>query len=97
MQYVLWLTGFKSVTRVQRRARSEWNVDPPTSKCMYRWERTLKETRTLVSQTGEYSYVFVIEDTIDRVCDSFCRSPDKSRQAGNDIRFVLLEHVAVHM
>ncbi|GFT82102.1 hypothetical protein TNCV_3910321 [Trichonephila clavipes] len=28
-------------------------------------------------QTGKYFYVFVIEDTVDRVRDSFCISPDK--------------------
>ncbi|GFX35217.1 hypothetical protein TNCV_100241 [Trichonephila clavipes] len=56
---------------------------------------TLKETGALVSQTSKYPYVFVKEDIVDRVCDSFCSSSDKSiKQASNDIPF---EHVAVHM
>ncbi|PRD22811.1 UNVERIFIED_CONTAM: hypothetical protein NCL1_48116 [Trichonephila clavipes] len=68
--------------------RTEWNVNPPTSRSINRLERILKETETLVSQTGKYPYVLVIEDTVDRVRDSFCRSPEKSiRQASNDIRF----------
>ncbi|GFV30434.1 uncharacterized protein TNCV_99091 [Trichonephila clavipes] len=66
---------FKSVTCVLRRIPTEWNVDPPTSKSIHHWERTLKETGTLVSQTGKYPYDFVIEDTGDRMRDSFCRSP----------------------
>ncbi|GFU69526.1 uncharacterized protein TNCV_1350861 [Trichonephila clavipes] len=32
MQCVLWLTEFKSVTHVQRRVRTKWNVSPLTSK-----------------------------------------------------------------
>ncbi|GFW53751.1 hypothetical protein TNCV_3938451 [Trichonephila clavipes] len=41
MQCELWLTEFKSVTRVQRRVRIEWNVDHPTSESIHQWERTL--------------------------------------------------------
>ncbi|GFW71744.1 hypothetical protein TNCV_219581 [Trichonephila clavipes] len=47
VQCVLWLTKFKSVTRIQRRVGTKWNVDPPTSKYIHQWERTLKETGTL--------------------------------------------------
>ncbi|PRD18371.1 UNVERIFIED_CONTAM: hypothetical protein NCL1_60814 [Trichonephila clavipes] len=78
MQCVLKLTEFKSVTRVQRRVRTEWNVDPPTSKSIHQWDRTLKEKGTLVSQTGKYPEVSVIENSVDRVRDLFCRSPEKS-------------------
>ncbi|GFV76105.1 uncharacterized protein TNCV_4671941 [Trichonephila clavipes] len=53
VQCVLWLTEFKSVTHVQRRVRTKWNVDPPTSKSIHQWERTLKETGGLVSQTSK--------------------------------------------
>ncbi|GFT90684.1 uncharacterized protein TNCV_4074661 [Trichonephila clavipes] len=54
MQCVLWLTEFKSVTRVQRCVQTEWNVDSPTSKSIHQWERTLKETGVLLSLTGKY-------------------------------------------
>ncbi|GFW47789.1 uncharacterized protein TNCV_2829771 [Trichonephila clavipes] len=54
MQCVLWLTEFKSVTRVQRHVRTEWNADPLTSKSIRQWERTLKDTGTLISQTGKH-------------------------------------------
>ncbi|GFT18985.1 hypothetical protein TNCV_3212201 [Trichonephila clavipes] len=50
----------------------------PTSKFIYQWERTLKETGTLVSEISKYPEVFMTEDAIDRVRDSFCRSLDKS-------------------
>ncbi|GFT90194.1 uncharacterized protein TNCV_3776091 [Trichonephila clavipes] len=50
-QCALWLTTFKSVTLIQRLFRIEWNVDFPTSKSNHQWERILKETGTLVSQT----------------------------------------------
>ncbi|GFT58636.1 MARVEL domain-containing protein [Trichonephila clavipes] len=48
VQYVLWLTEFKSVTRVQLHVRTKWNVDSPISKSIHQWERTLKKTGTLV-------------------------------------------------
>ncbi|PSN31538.1 hypothetical protein C0J52_28476, partial [Blattella germanica] len=48
---VLWLAELKSVTRVRRRFRLEFNVDPPTSKSILQWDRTLKATGTLIPQT----------------------------------------------
>ncbi|GFW40034.1 uncharacterized protein TNCV_5117171 [Trichonephila clavipes] len=71
------VTEFKSVTCVQRCVRTEWNVDPTTSTSIHQWEIILKETGALVSQTDKYPEVFVIEDTVDHVRDSFCRSPDE--------------------
>ncbi|GFT11186.1 hypothetical protein TNCV_1143371 [Trichonephila clavipes] len=60
----------------------------PTSKFIHQWERTLQETGTLVSEIGKYPEVFVTEDAVDRVRDSFCWSPDKSIwQTSNDIPF----------
>ena len=50
---VLWLAELKSVTRVQRRARREWNVDPPTCKSIYEWDKTLRETGSLFSHAGK--------------------------------------------
>ncbi|GFX69326.1 uncharacterized protein TNCV_3565021 [Trichonephila clavipes] len=57
----------RSAARLHRRVRTEWNVHPPTSKSIHQWERPLKETGTLVSQTGKYPSVFVTEATVDRV------------------------------
>ncbi|GFV49008.1 uncharacterized protein TNCV_5064921 [Trichonephila clavipes] len=52
VQGLFWLTEFKSVKRVQRRVRTERNVDPPSLKSIHQWEITFKETGTLVSQTA---------------------------------------------
>jgi chorismate-pyruvate lyase len=53
VQCVLWLAELKSVTRIQRRARKECNVDPPTRKYIYEWDKTLRETGSLVSHAGK--------------------------------------------
>ncbi|GFW09318.1 hypothetical protein TNCV_4276461 [Trichonephila clavipes] len=55
VQCVLWFTEFQSVTHVQRRVRTEWNVDPRISKSIHQWDRTLEETGTLKSQTSKNS------------------------------------------
>ncbi|GFX42752.1 hypothetical protein TNCV_2197091 [Trichonephila clavipes] len=46
--------SFEQVSELngERRVRTEWNADPPTSKSDFQWDKTLKETGTLVSQTG---------------------------------------------
>ncbi|GFW74881.1 hypothetical protein TNCV_2677511 [Trichonephila clavipes] len=40
-----------------------------------------------ISQTGKYPYVFGREDIVDRLRDSFYRSPDKSIRQANGDRF----------
>ncbi|GFX04822.1 hypothetical protein TNCV_2248051 [Trichonephila clavipes] len=47
------VTEFKSVTRVQQRVRTEWNVDPPSSKYIHQWDITLKDMGTFVFETGK--------------------------------------------
>ncbi|GFT99575.1 hypothetical protein TNCV_114601 [Trichonephila clavipes] len=47
-------TDTSFVTHGQRRVRTEWNVEPPTSKSIHQWARSLKQMGTLVSQTGKY-------------------------------------------
>ena len=63
VQCVLWLAELKSVTRVQRRARRKWNVDPATCKSMYEWDKTLRETESLISHTGKHPKQHVTEET----------------------------------
>lgn len=58
VQCVLWLTELKSVMRVQRCVRTEWNVDPLTAKSIRQWDGTLRETGTLVSQTGAHIEIY---------------------------------------
>ena len=86
MQCVLWLVELKSVTRVQRRARREWNVDSPTCKSIYEWDKTLREAGSLISHAGKHPQQHVTEETMDRVRESFSRSPRKSiRQASREL------------
>jgi hypothetical protein len=63
VQCVLWLAELKSVTRVQRRARREWNVDPPTRKSIYEWDKTLQETGSLISHAGKHPKQHVAQET----------------------------------
>ncbi|PSN41637.1 hypothetical protein C0J52_24806 [Blattella germanica] len=54
VQCVLWFAKLKSVTSVQRRIRREWNVDPPSRKSIYEWDRTLRDRGSLISKTGKH-------------------------------------------
>jgi hypothetical protein len=78
VQCVLRLAELKSVTRVQRRARRKWNVDPPTRKSIYEWDKTLRETGSSISHAGKHPKQHVAEETVDLVRESFSRSPRKS-------------------
>ncbi|PSN54748.1 hypothetical protein C0J52_04856 [Blattella germanica] len=49
VQCVLLFAELKSVTSVQRRIRREWNVDPPSRKSIYEWDRTLRNRGSLIS------------------------------------------------
>lgn len=55
VQCVLWLAEYKSVIRVQRRARNEYNINPPTSKSILLWDRTLQANGTLIPKTGKHA------------------------------------------
>jgi hypothetical protein len=68
---MLWLAELKSVMRVQQRARRKWNVDPPTHKSNYEWDKTLQEMGSLISHVGKHPKQHVTEETVDRVCESF--------------------------
>ncbi|PSN36055.1 hypothetical protein C0J52_23073 [Blattella germanica] len=48
---------YKSLMKVQsliRRIRREWNVDPPSRKSIYEWDRTLRDRGSLISKTGKH-------------------------------------------
>ena len=86
VQCVSWLAELKSVTRIQQRARREWNVDPPTHKSIYELDKTLRETGSLISHPGKHPKQHVMEETVDRVRESFSRSQCKSiRQANREL------------
>ncbi|KAJ4432411.1 hypothetical protein ANN_21030 [Periplaneta americana] len=62
-----------SVTRVKRRIWREWNVDPPTRKSIYEWDRTLRDNGSLISKTGIHSKKHVAEMTVDQFLSFSCR------------------------
>jgi len=64
---MLWLAELRSITRVQRRARREWNVDPPTRKSNYEWDKTLRESGSLISHAGKHPKQLVTEESVDRM------------------------------
>ena len=67
VQCMLWLAELRSITRVQRRARREWNVDPPTRKSNYECDKTLRESGSLISHAGKHPKQLVTEESVDRM------------------------------
>ncbi|KAJ4444489.1 hypothetical protein ANN_06281 [Periplaneta americana] len=55
VQCVLWLAEEKSVTRVQHSVRRTWNVDLPGHKAILKRHTTLRETGSLLPQTGKHA------------------------------------------
>ncbi|KAJ4428885.1 hypothetical protein ANN_25878 [Periplaneta americana] len=78
---MLWFAELNSVTRVQRRIRREWNVDPPTRKSIYEWDRTLRDNGSLISKTGKHSKGHVAEMTVDQLLHQL--KPDDCRKGPN--------------
>ncbi|KAJ4446731.1 hypothetical protein ANN_13428 [Periplaneta americana] len=70
-----------SATRVQRRIQWEWNVDPPTRKSIYEWNRTLRDNGRLISKTGKHPKKHVAEMTVDEYPQQL--KPDDCRKRAN--------------
>jgi transposase len=69
-------------------------VDPPTHKSIYEWDKTLRETGSLISHTGKHPKQHVMEETVNCVRESFSRSSCKSiRQASRELG---VPHSTVH-
>ena len=103
IQRVLRLAEEKSVTRVLRRVRCTWNVDPPGHKAILKWDRTLRETGSLLPQTGKHAKMSVNEETIERVRTALARSPRKSiRRASTELQIPIstiqkITHMRLHL
>lgn len=78
VQCVLWLAETRSVKRVQRRFRTDRGINPPTRDSILHWDRQLRETGSLVCQTGKARKPRITQGDVDRVQASFIRSPRKS-------------------
>ena len=68
---VLRLAEKQSVTRVQRRFRTDRGINPPTRDSILHWGRQLRETGSLVCQTRKVGKPCIVEAHVDRVQVSF--------------------------
>ena len=68
-----------SVVTVQHAFKLKFNVDPPTNKSILKWDRNFIERGCICDQRkGHSSRLSVSEQVVDRVRESFLRSPRKS-------------------
>lgn len=85
VQCVLWFADYKSVTRVQRRARREFNIYPPTSKSILLWNRTLQANGSLIPKTGKHAKKQVSVQSINNVRNLFNQTPRTSIRSSSRI------------
>ncbi|KAJ4447016.1 hypothetical protein ANN_09004 [Periplaneta americana] len=83
---VLSLAEHRSIIRVQRLFRRQYNLRPreavPTYVSIMKWDRQLRETGSLLSNAGKHSKRKVSDENVERIREAFQRSPRKSiRQA----------------
>lgn len=79
---VLSLAEHKSIIRVQRLFRRQYNLRPreavPTYVSIMKWDRQLRETGSLLSNAGKHSKRKVSDENVERIREAFQRSPRKS-------------------
>jgi len=84
---VLEFNKTNSVVTGQRAFKRKFNVDPPTNKSILKWHRNFIERGCICDQRKEHSgRPSVSEQVVDRVRESFLRSPRKStRRASREL------------
>ena len=77
-----------SVVTVQHVFKLKFNVDPPTKKSILKWHRNFIERGCICDQRkGHSGRPLVLEQVVDRVRESFLRSPRKStRRASRELK-----------
>ncbi|KAJ4442648.1 hypothetical protein ANN_04237 [Periplaneta americana] len=79
---VLSLAEHRSIIRVQRLFRRQYNLRPreavPTYVSIMKWDRQLRETGSLLSNAGKHSKRKVSDENVERIREAFQRSPRKS-------------------
>ena len=77
-----------SVETVQSAFKPKFNVDPPTNKSILKWHRNFIERGCICDQRkGHSDRSSVSEQVVDRVRESFLRSPRKStRSASRELK-----------
>ena len=78
-----------SVVTVQRAFKLKFNVDPSTNRSILKWHRSFIERGCICDQRkGHSGRTSVSEQVVDRVRESFLRSPRKSTHiASRELKF----------
>ena len=77
--YVLEFRKTNSVVAVQRAFKRKFNVDPPTNKSIWKWPRNFIERCISDQRKGHSGRPSVSGQVVDRVRESFLRSPRNYR------------------
>ncbi|PSN29581.1 hypothetical protein C0J52_27844, partial [Blattella germanica] len=99
---VLSLAELKSIIRVQRLFRRQYNLMPrdavPTYVSIMKWESQLRETGSLLSNAGKHFKRKVSDENVEHIREAFQRSPRKSfRQASVQLNIPLTTvHTVLH-
>jgi len=77
-----------NVVTVRRAFKLKFNVDPPANKSILKWHRNFTERGCICDQRkGHSGRPSVSEQVVDRVRESFLRSPRKStRRASRELK-----------
>ncbi|PNF41805.1 hypothetical protein B7P43_G02603 [Cryptotermes secundus] len=90
---VQWLFETKSVTQTQRNYRTQFNKQPPSDKAIRDWQRRFPETGSVHDRKTNGRQV-VSDECVERIRESFVRSPTKSTR--RDSRELLLSLSMIH-
>ena len=82
---VWWYAELGSIVAVQRRFRREYQRDPPNAKTIRVWKHNFLETGSVAKKHGG-GRKSVSEDNVQRISETFHRSPRKSiRRASQEL------------
>ncbi|GBN92502.1 hypothetical protein AVEN_81856-1 [Araneus ventricosus] len=74
---VLWFFETKSVITTQRRFRTTYKKDPPSDNSIRRWLTQFQETGSVLHRKGA-GRPSTSQENVDRIQETFTRSPRKS-------------------
>jgi hypothetical protein len=92
-RYVGWIFETKSVTQTQRNYRTQFNKQPPSDNAIRDWHRRFLETGS-VHDRKRSGRPGVSDECVERIRESFVRSPTKSTRRAS--RKLLLPRSTVH-
>jgi hypothetical protein len=71
---VLWFFETKSVTKMQRRYRTQHGKDPPADNVIRRWVKQFQETGSVLHRHGA-GRPSISQELVDRIQQAFSRTP----------------------